>query len=423
MFDEVIESIEKSGDRMSGVATFQKHFSNELKGYVMQSCQVPLTTTKEFIKDRELVIEELFDNRYTDMGSKEGKEFFNEVNVFWKVLDYKGSVIHYVNPPFYNADTFISDDPEAILSLHKELKQSMLRPDPTITVYTEGLFHSSEYYDNQVLTVDWDDIILPDSIKEGIYGIIDNFPSSQEYYTGLGSVWKRGIMMIGPPGTGKTLICKASSKLARDVGLKVLYVKDLINPDCPPDSVIKMVFSRAREMSPCLLIFEDIDGFMDKASRNILLNELDGFNNNEGIVVMASSNYPEKLDPAFLKRPSRFDKVYNISLPDRDMIYDFAYHMSVNYDYRGLIEDNIEDFCRRVSQKGENLTIPYIKEAFISAALKVREGEVESFDEEVFDEIARMKNLSKEMNNPSRTAEFYNHNQAGFIAAMARNRE
>jgi ATP-dependent 26S proteasome regulatory subunit len=77
---------------------------------------------------------------------------------------------------------------------------------------------------------------------------------------------------------------------------------------------IRLVFQRARMTTPCLLILEDIDSIDDK-SRAFFLNELDGFDTNTGLMVLAPTNHPDRLDPAILDRPSRFDRKYYFDLP------------------------------------------------------------------------------------------------------------
>ena len=68
-------------------------------------------------------------------------------------------------------------------------------------------------------------------------------------------------------------------------------------------------------MAPCLLIFEDLESHIHETNRAFFLNELDGFAANEGLLTIATTNYPEKLDPAILNRPSRFDRKYNFEIP------------------------------------------------------------------------------------------------------------
>src|SRR5207237_7749294 len=75
------------------------------------------------------------------------------------------------------------------------------------------------------------------------------------------------------------------------------------------------IFDRAREVAPCVLVLEDIDALVTDANRSLFLNELDGFASNEGLLVVATTNHAERLDPALAQRPSRFDRKYVFELP------------------------------------------------------------------------------------------------------------
>jgi AAA+ superfamily predicted ATPase len=75
------------------------------------------------------------------------------------------------------------------------------------------------------------------------------------------------------------------------------------------------VFKRAQMTNPCLVVLEDLDAMIDNENRAFFLNELDGFESNTGVVVLATTNHPEKLDTAILDRPSRFDRKYYFQLP------------------------------------------------------------------------------------------------------------
>lgn len=91
-----------------------------------------------------------------------------------------------------------------------------------------------------------------------------------------------------------------------------LYVKA-----APYSYDIRQVFVMARAMTPCMLVLEDVDTIVTEATRSYFFNEVDGLENNDGILMIASTNHLDKLDPGLSKRPSRFDRKYLFPLPDQ----------------------------------------------------------------------------------------------------------
>src|SRR5436189_3696741 len=96
-----------------------------------------------------------------------------------------------------------------------------------------------------------------------------------------------------------------------------LYVKSFKAPHGADQFNIRTVFDRARRTAPCILVFEDLDAQLTPQNRSFFLNELDGFAANIGIVTLATTNHPERLDPSILDRPSRFDRKYPFDLPEQ----------------------------------------------------------------------------------------------------------
>ncbi|KFY13752.1 hypothetical protein V491_06303, partial [Pseudogymnoascus sp. VKM F-3775] len=161
-----------------------------------------------------------------------------------------------------------------------------------------------------VMGTKWSDVILSPSLKDSIINDITTFFDSEEMYTSLNIPWKRGIILHGTPGNGKTLTIKALINTLQTGDRKIpsLYVKNLDNCSYGPKRSIRDIFSRARTMAPCVLIFEDLDSLITKKSRAYFLNEVDGLESNDGICMIGSTNHLNTLDPAIAKRPSRFDR-------------------------------------------------------------------------------------------------------------------
>ena len=158
----------------------------------------------------------------------------------------------------------------------------------------------------------FDNLVLAGDLKEQIREDLDQFFSARPMYEEYSIPWKRGVLFIGPPGNGKTHTIKA---LLNHVGKPCLYVKSFKAQYSTDHDNIRAVFKRARESQPCVLVLEDLDSLVDSDNRSYFLNELDGFAANSGILTLATTNHPDRLDPAILDRPSRFDRKYHFELP------------------------------------------------------------------------------------------------------------
>jgi hypothetical protein len=155
-------------------------------------------------------------------------------------------------------------------------------------------------------------LVLPPELEQALFDDVTSFFAARDTYIRYGVPWKRGIILIGPPGNGKTHAVKA---LVNSLALPCLYVKSIATEHDNEHLNIKRVFDKARATAPCVLVLEDLDSLLTPDNRAYFLNELDGFAGNEGILTLATTNYPEKLDPSILERPSRFDRKYHFGLP------------------------------------------------------------------------------------------------------------
>ncbi|KAJ3156830.1 hypothetical protein HDU86_003596 [Geranomyces michiganensis] len=165
----------------------------------------------------------------------------------------------------------------------------------------------------------FDSLILSPEIKSTIKEEIDLFFTSRDLYAEFDAPWKRGFLFSGPPGNGKTSLLKACVNhclvAPRDNDVSILYVKSFKSCGSRPDEYnISQIFKRARNR-PSLLLFEDLDSLVSDKNRSFFLNELDGMASNAGIMTIATTNHPNKLDPAIRDRPSRFDRHFSFPLP------------------------------------------------------------------------------------------------------------
>ncbi len=171
------------------------------------------------------------------------------------------------------------------------------------------------------------DVAGVDEVKEELAEVVD-FLKSPRKYTALGAKIPKGVLLFGPPGTGKTLLAKA---VAGEAGTPFFtisgsdFVEMFVGVGA---SRVRDLFDNAKKHAPCIIFIDEIDavgrqrgagvgGGHDEREQtlNQLLVEMDGFDANEGIIVMAGTNRPDILDPALL-RPGRFDRQISVSPPD-----------------------------------------------------------------------------------------------------------
>ena len=131
-------------------------------------------------------------------------------------------------------------------------------------------------------------------MKKTLIDDVEGFFDRKDDYKEFGVPWKRGIIFHGIPGNGKTISLKALMHFlsARSEPIPTLYVKSLAG--CHgPHYAIREIFVKARATAPCLLVFEDLDSLITDQVKSFFLNEVDGLENNDGIMMIGSTNYCE----------------------------------------------------------------------------------------------------------------------------------
>ena len=165
---------------------------------------------------------------------------------------------------------------------------------------------------------------------------------------------------------------------------------------------MSIVFKRARTASPCVLVLEDLDSMIDSNNQSFLLNELDGFQPNTGVVVLATTNHPERLDSSILDRPSRFDRKYYFELPSANER--FAYVAKWNQELQTEMRVT-EAGMVPVMKRTEGFSFAYLKELFVAAMVQwISSGGTGRMDEVVLSQTrllrSQMKSKSQSANNP-----------------------
>jgi len=166
------------------------------------------------------------------------------------------------------------------------------------------------YFERKQINID-DLVILPDTVSEKIIGDIELFWTKEEHYREFGFLWKRGFMFWGPAGSGKTSTIQLIMKkiIERD-GLAILAS----NPELTGRGLTML--REVERTRPLVVILEDIDAIIESHGESELLALLDGEIQIDNVVFIATTNYPERLDRRFINRPSRFDVVQKIGMPN-----------------------------------------------------------------------------------------------------------
>jgi hypothetical protein len=255
-----------------------------------------------------------------------------------------------------------------------------------VLVFQDGEWTKNKELFDAIKSATFDNLILRDKLKEEIENDFVQFFRAREFYERYRIPWKRGVLFIGPPGNGKTHTLKA---LVNQLGQPCLYVKGFKSEYATDQENLRMVFARARITTPCLLVMEDLDSMIDDKSRAFFLNELDGFETNTGVVVLATTNHPDRLDSAILDRPSRFDRKYYFDLPaeaERS-----AYIGAWNRELQSELRLS-ESVTTEVVQQTEGFSFAYMKELFLSSMMHwmARVGGI-SMDGIILGQVAQLR--------------------------------
>jgi len=158
----------------------------------------------------------------------------------------------------------------------------------------------------------WEDLFLPNNTKNDIKGLVEGFLKSEEFHLSKKIPWKRGFLMYGEPGNGKTSIIRT---IISNYDFKPVTIIPEAN-----NEMIREAFSYAEAQSPALLYFEDLDSLFEKGiDISTFLNLMDGISAKNGILVIATANNIKNLKSNITNRPSRFDRKFEIPLPDLEM--------------------------------------------------------------------------------------------------------
>ncbi|KAH7105394.1 P-loop containing nucleoside triphosphate hydrolase protein [Auriculariales sp. MPI-PUGE-AT-0066] len=336
-------------------------------------------------------------------GMTASSPVFTAHKVYWKAsalqyneFEFRIFAIRYLHGFGDQVESFI---------VHKGSKATVQQYIIAAGAWSEALHNEIYVYDNsfwekdaalwaEVQKANWDDVILKPEFKQDLINDINGFYSQEKVYKDLGIPWKRGIIFHGPAGNGKTISMKATMK---SVPATPLYVRNF-NHWSGPEAAMKIVFEKARQNSPCLLVLEDLDALITPQTRSFFLNQVDGLDNNDGILIIGTTNYLERIDPALSKRPSRFDRKMLFDSPDEEerKLYCKYWQKKLSSNKDISFPDDLID---TIAKETDKFSFAFLKEAFVNTLVQLATGDEKlPFPEAV---IKTIKHLRKEIgSNP-----------------------
>lgn len=255
----------------------------------------------------------LNDPKLVDRLAASGAEFSGEI--IEQVSPLKSFIFNWVLPMVF------------FIAIGQLLSRQMMKKMGGKNAMTFGMGNSNaKVYVKSSDGIKFSDVAGEDEAKENLTEIVDYLHNPGKYKE-IGASMPKGILLVGPPGTGKTLLAKAVAGEA-DVPFFSMSGSEFVEMFVGMGaSKVRDLFKQAKEKSPCIVFIDEIDAIGKKRDGQIggndereqtlnqLLTEMDGFEGNNGVIILAATNRPEALDPA-LTRPGRFDRRVPVELPD-----------------------------------------------------------------------------------------------------------
>lgn len=201
---------------------------------------------------------------------------------------------------------------------------------------------------------------FPETNGEKIVNEIQKFWEREETFRNYNLSYKRGIMLYGPPGSGKT---SAIQLVMQDVIDRQGVVINFVNPEIFISGVRK--FREIQPQTPMVVLMEDIDSIIEENSESEVLNVLDGVNQIDKVVFLATTNYPEKLGDRIINRPSRFDKRFKLGHPNAE-----SRRIYLNFIIGG--DDKVKELNIDLDKwvdDTDQFSIAHLKELFVAVVI------------------------------------------------------
>lgn len=245
-------------------------------------------------------------------------------------------------------------------------------------------------------TVQMDSVVLEDDFKSEIVDSINSFfDGKDDFYAKYNIPYRRGVLLYGPPGNGKTTLVKS---LVNMIKHPVVYWQ--INEFTSSYSISE-VFRRVSEKAPALLVIEDIDSLPSNL-RSMFLNQLDGIQDNAGLFVIGTTNFPEKIDPALMNRAGRFDRAFEVPKPTQEQRYTYL----INKGLGGIVDD---DTVKLTAELTDDMSMSMLNEVYTQVAMADHTGK------EI--DVRRIVELLRYTNDKQRKQDWFNDGDSklGFL--------
>lgn len=235
-----------------------------------------------------------------------------------------------------------------------DLQRQAMKKNITYLVDTEEGIQKKTY--GLGAQIERRDVLLDERLKSELFRSIDEFFSNDgAFFKEYGLPFKRGILLYGSPGNGKTTLVRS---ITGTTDAPVVYWQIT---EFTGSHSVQEVFSTIERLAPAILVIEDIDS-MPEHMRSTFLNILDGVHVRDGLFIIGTTNYPERIDPALINRAGRFDSTYEITSPTEDVRKQYMN----NLDKKNILEPSQ---IAAIAKQTKGLSISQLNELYMSIAL------------------------------------------------------